>query len=376
MNDEPNRQTFIYAHIGDLHLTNSKEQNYKDLLSIIADIETGCATNIDMVFLPGDNADHGQTATYKILATALKMLSVPVYVIVGDHDMEQGGLENFNTMPVAQQLPFSININNAKCLFIDVCGNGKGGPDFRLGKKQISWLKKEMEEAPSQQQSVVIFMHTYPDDVKDKNEKNILNGLIAGNNVVLVDMGHTHYNEIANDGHTIFSATRSTGQIEEGPVGYSLISVDNNVVSWRFKLLDEPFPFVMITFPVDKHLATTKKQHTKSISEVRAVVMSSNKIKSVRCKIDEGKWMLMKLSKGKKIWSTRVALNDASESSTITVEATDESGRPGAHTIVYSAEKVSVKKLKSGSDEFRIGSWAENHIFGTQLGPNRNAKPH
>lgn len=370
-----NNQAFLYAHIGDLHLTKTKEQNYKDFLSIIADIETGCASNIDMVFLPGDNADHGEIDTYKILATALKMLSVPAYVIAGDHDMEQGSLENFNTMPAARQMPYSINIKNARCIFADVCGNGKGGPDFRLGKKQLSWLKKEMAEAQSQQQPVIMFMHTFPDDLKDKNEKNALNKLIADNNVVLVDMGHTHYNEIANDGNTIFSATRSTGQIEEGPVGYSLISINNNAISWRFKLLDEPFPFVMITFPADKHLATTETQQAKSINEVRAVVMSSNKIKKVRCKIDDSNWIPMKLSKDKKIWSAPVASNHAHKSSTITVEATDESGRPGMHTIIFSAEKIDMKKLKPGSDEYRIGAWAENHIFGTQLGPNRNAEP-
>ena len=67
--------------------------------------------------------------------------------------------------------------------------------------------------------------------------------------VALVDMGHTHYNELANDGRTIFAATRSTGQIEEGPVGYSVATIDGGVVSWRFKPLDDPFPFVMITAP-------------------------------------------------------------------------------------------------------------------------------
>lgn len=372
--NEKNNSPLLYAHIGDLHLTTTKEQNYKDVLSIIADIETGCADKIDMVYLPGDNADYGETSTYKILATALKMLSVPVYLNTGDHDMEQGSLENFNMLPVAKQMPFSIIIKNTRCLFVDVCGNGKGGPDFRLGKKQMSWLKKEMEEAQLQQQTIAVFMHTFPDDLKDKNEKNALNKLIADNNVVLVDMGHTHYNEIANDGNAIFSATRSTGQIEEGPVGYSLISIDNNAVSWRFKLLDEPFPFVVITFPVDKHLATTKTQELKNINEVRAVVMSPNKIKKVRCKIDDGKWIAMKLSKDEKIWSAPIALSD--KPVTITVEATDEYGRPGMHTISYSSEKISLKKLKAGSDEYRIGAWAENHIFGTQLGPNRNVKPH
>ncbi len=60
-------------------------------------------------------------------------------------------------------------------------------------------------------------------------------------------MGHTHYNELANDGATIFMATRSTGQIEEGPPGFSIAAVDGRGVSWRFKPLDAAWPFVLIT---------------------------------------------------------------------------------------------------------------------------------
>lgn len=52
--------------------------------------------------------------------------------------------------------------------------------------------------------------------------------------VRLIDMGHIHYNEIAKDGRTLYSATRSTGQIEEGPVGYSATNIDGDIVSWRF----------------------------------------------------------------------------------------------------------------------------------------------
>lgn len=44
--------------------------------------------------------------------------------------------------------------------------------------------------------------------------------------VRLIDMGHTHYNEIANDGRTLYTATRSTGHVEEGPVGFSVTNLD------------------------------------------------------------------------------------------------------------------------------------------------------
>ena len=49
-------------------------------------------------------------------------------------------------------------------------------------------------------------------------------------------MGHTHYNELSNDGHTLYTATRSTGTDRRGAtVGFSVTNLDNGiVVSWRF----------------------------------------------------------------------------------------------------------------------------------------------
>jgi Icc protein len=75
-------------------------------------------------------------------------------------------------------------------------------------------------------------LHCYPSDLKVGGDE--VSRLVRDYDVRLIDMGHTHYNEIANDGRTLYSATRSTGQIEEGPVGYSVTNIDGNVVSWRF----------------------------------------------------------------------------------------------------------------------------------------------
>ena len=103
-------------------------------------------------------------------------------------------------------------------------------------------------------------MHSYPADLKGDGETEAFNRLLAAHDVALVDMGHTHYNELANDGRTIFAATRSTGQIEEGPVGYSVVTLDGGVVSWRFKALDDAFPFVVVTAPADHRLLRDPSQ--------------------------------------------------------------------------------------------------------------------
>lgn len=54
-------------------------------------------------------------------------------------------------------------------------------------------------------------MHSYPADLRE--DRAALLQLIRDNDIKVVDMGHAHYNELANDGRTIYATTRSTGQI-------------------------------------------------------------------------------------------------------------------------------------------------------------------
>ena len=79
---------------------------------------------------------------------------------------------------------------------------------------------------------ITVFMHAYPSEHEEAAE---LATLFRERGVSLVEMGHTHYNELANDGRTVYAATRSTGQIEEGPVGFSVTTLDAGVISWKFK---------------------------------------------------------------------------------------------------------------------------------------------
>ncbi|MCK8495434.1 metallophosphoesterase [Spirosoma sp. RP8] len=365
----------LFAHLGDLHITQPKQQNYVDFLSIVAQLETECGWALDFVVLPGDNADNGLPIQYKWVATALKMLSVPVYCIPGDHDMEQKSLAAFYGQLQAELLPISSVIRGVRCLFLDMSGSGSGGPDFRLGNTQQQWLSREVATAHVNGERIIMFMHTYPADLVDPQETYLLNSLIAGHDVVLVDMGHTHYNELANDGHVVFSATRSTGQIEEGPVGYSLVSVDNETVSWRFKALHDAFPFVMITNPADYRLRRDETPAPSNTVEVRASILGANTIQSVACRFNEDDWTPMTLSSDQRSWLATISV-PSSQRMELTVEAIDISGRPGRHTIQVAPPHTNqVKRVKNGSDADSIGAWPENGIFGTQLGPNRNGKP-
>ncbi len=372
--EQTSDRVLAFAHIGDLHLTDAKRRNFLDFLSIVAQIEIECAKTIDFVVLPGDNADNGRRAQYALAATALKMLSTPVHVLPGDHDMEGGGLDAFYSVLGAAPLPKALTVRGTRCLFLDISGPGGGGPDFRIGNSQASWLERELNGAGQRGETSLVFMHSYPDDLKGDGETEAFIKLIDAHDVALVDMGHTHYNELSNDGRTIFAATRSTGQIEEGPVGYSVATLDGGVVSWRFKPLDDAFPFVIITSPADHRLMREPNQVVDGSSEVRALVLGVRAIEHVACQVEGGEWRPMTRAAAERVWTVRLPV-PAERLVTITVQAVDETGRPGQHTIrIATRAYVPPPRLRSGSDAASVGAWPENGIFGTQLGPNRNAK--
>ncbi len=79
--------------------------------------------------------------------------------------------------------------------------------------------------------------------------------------VAWVHFGDLHITDTSGENYQDFleliehANVCSTGQIDKGPPGFSIITLDHNIVSWKFKELDT-WPFVMITSPADKNLIT------------------------------------------------------------------------------------------------------------------------
>lgn len=402
------RRPFVFAHIGDLHLEEPHDPNAADLRTGLNEI-AGLHANglVDFAYLPGDLAEHGRAAQYDILERALDAHPrLPVRLIAGDHDRQHGTMGDFdgvfarvagsrrggghearrNRLPrpvnreKVDQYYYAETINGVHCLFLDMVSAGYGqegfGLDFRLGRDQRRWLASELEKAEGQ--PLAVFTHTYPDDLSDPEERAELAGLIRGYGVRLVEMGHTHYNELAPDGRTLYAAARSVGQNEDGSVGYAVAAIDGDVVSWRFKPLDRALPFVMITSPADRRLATAGRPDGKVA--VRALVLSNEPQNAWRChlRIDGGPPQPMQPD-GPRTVQTRIDWPDGARRLSVTV--TDGGRNPrrnGApHTDTDTIEPVGRSFVappvsdRPGSDAFRLPFWPEKGIRGDQLGPNR-----
>ncbi|TNC16195.1 metallophosphoesterase [Methylobacterium terricola] len=355
-----------FAHIGDLHITGAEAGNARDFASIIDQLNE--TDGLDFVFVPGDNADNGRPEQYALVKAGLDRLRLPVHVITGDHDMEGGSLDAFYAGLRPPRLPYAVDVRGVRCLFLDMCGPGSGGPDFRLGADQVAWLAAELERAGSR--DCALFMHSYPADLKGDGEAARVADLVHRGPVRLVEMGHTHYNELANDGRTVYAATRSTGQIEEGPVGYAVAALDGGVVSWRFKDLARPWPFVLITAPADRRLAHDAGHIVGQHVTVRALVLGP--AERVELRIDDGSWQPMARPDGARCHEAEVDWPDTAR--TIAVRATGAGGEDTDIVEPTSDANGLPTSRGIGSDADAIGAWERRGLLGTQLGPNRNGR--
>ncbi|WP_342110372.1 metallophosphoesterase family protein [Methylobacterium sp. SI9] len=397
---------FAFAHIGDLHLEQPGDRNAVDLRTILDEVE-GLHNHglLDFAYLPGDLAEDGRAAQYDILTAALAAHSaLPVRLIAGDHDRQHGSMTDFDALfaqvmgsrqggrhqPRGHYLPrpqtpvyiphyyYAETFAGVRCLFLDMISAGYGrkgfGLDFRLGPCQVDWFRSELAAADRDGLPCAVFTHTYPDDLTGPDERATLAGLIRGHNVRLVEMGHTHYNELAHDGRTLYASARSVGQNEDGSVGYAVAAIDGAVTSWRFKPLDRKLPFVMITSPADRRLATEPLAAGGTIT-VRALVLSNAPQADWSChaRVDGGPAHPMR-PVGPRIVEAQVPWPGGAHR--LSVTAADGTGGSDTETI----EPVSCgftpppAPERPGSDAFRTQAWPGKGIRGDQLGPNRNGR--
>lgn len=233
---------------------------------------------------------------------------------------------------------------------------------------------------PGRGERCIVFMHCYPADLVQGDDEFL--ELVARHRIRFVDTGHTHYNELINDGRTMYAATRSTGQIEEGPASFSVTTVDGDVVSWKFKALDTPWPLVQVTSPSDYRLIAEPAPPIHLIRGtclVRANVFNSKGVTSVSCRIDHGPKLVMEsAAEANRTWSCDVfALDDGRHN--IAVHALDTSGAAAAEDaitilVAQPGEYDPPARTTDGSDAESIGAWPEKGILGTQLGPNKNGR--
>lgn len=362
-----------WVHIGDLHMREAGQQNDLDLQAIVDEVNVAFAGSVSFALLPGDNADHGNTQAYAVVRQSLDRLLVPWCAIVGDHDVEEKSFGNFRAA-LAEQIYYAFTAGKVRFLAL----NAFDRPDprsFVVSPGQARWIEAQLKNAAEQKQSTVLLLHCYPSDLKEGGRE--LAQLTSEHGVKLVDMGHTHYNEISHDGRTIYTATRSTGQIEEGPVGFSVTNLDDGFVSWRFFELGQ-LPAVMITSPADERLIADRAELDSSGPQqlrVRAKVWGKAEIVSADATF-EGQTISMRPVPRSRVWeATLRTVGTAVGIYPLRVAVRDAEGMSAedAIQVLLGTDRQSRKRAERDQDN-ALEPWPEHGLLGTQLGPNKNGR--
>ncbi len=356
-----------WIHLGDLHMTRAGEQNHLDLAQIVDEVNRTFVDSVSFAYLPGDVADDGSRSAYTVVRGELDRLQVPWLAIVGDHDVHEKSFANF-LEAMSERTHSSFTVGAIR--FIAMNAFDVPHPaSFTVSADQLVWVEQQLRAATDAGQSKVLLLHCYPSDLKLGGGE--LAELIRSYDVKLIDMGHTHYNEIANDGRTLYTATRSTGQIEEGPVGYSVTNVDGDIVSWRFMELGK-LPVVVITSPSDVRLLTRSSKSTQDRLKIRAKFWSEVEGIEAIAHLD-GQTMPMKRISNSHVWEVETAA-PPDGSYRLKVVFKDLHGKVAEDEIHFAASQRNEQKFEMRDQDNALGAWPEHGLLGTQLGPNKNGK--
>jgi len=349
-----------WVHFGDLHITTGDQQNYADFKSIIANTNLYLKNGVNFAVLPGDNANDDAESEYQLIKAATDNLQVPLYAVPGDHDHKVDiGLYQKYMEPKLYQ---SFNAGGYHFVFLDVMAGISSG--------EQSWLQSDLAAASAEGRKSVLFMHSYGYAYQLQN-------LIQKYNVIMLDTGHTHTNQMANDGHTIYAATRSTGQISEGPVGFSITNIDNGVISWKFKPLGS-WPFVMITSPADKGLMINGSQVVHGVETVRAKIWDDKGVASATYHVDNGQSYALTRIGSTQMWNaTFNSTKLSSGTHTITVNVRGAGGNTSQDTInvlVNQSGSTTLASRSFGPLNNSLGVYTEKGLLGTASGGGPGGK--
>jgi hypothetical protein len=154
--------------------------------------------------------------------------------------------------------------------------------------------------------------------------------------------GHTHYGQVANDGRNVAIATRSIGDPEGGPPGYTLLYVRGDDLAVIYRSIEDRGPLALVTHPRDRLLCMGPQHVVQGPDRLVVRVWHSSRTEAVFYRIDEGLWANLepagdadwsgpidgdRLSKGKHFLDVFAIAADASEGRTTIEFFVDPTGR-------------------------------------------------
>jgi len=171
----------------------------------------------DVVLATGDLVERGEVAEYARLRALLDHLTMPLYVIPGNHDSRENLARAFadhGYLPQEGFLHYTVEEWPVRLIGLDT--HVPGQPGGRLCAERLAWLDARLGEAPAR--PTVVFMHHPPFvtglpamDAMGLEGSDELAGVIRGHpQVERVLCGHVHRPMTRRFGGTIAATSPAT----------------------------------------------------------------------------------------------------------------------------------------------------------------------
>jgi hypothetical protein len=185
---------------------------------------------------------------------------------------------------------------------------------------------------------VVVFQHNYPYQICEDFAGPGLDdwrAVVQARRIAAIFAGHTHYWQVANDGRNAYVATRSIGDPEGGPPGYTIGYVRGDDLAVTYRSVEDAGPVVLIAHPRERLLATGPANVVSGADHMRARVWSAEPIAAAECRIDDGPWSPL-FANGHGEWVRPLAGHLLTKGEhALRVRAVDERGRCGEQGIGF-----------------------------------------
>ena len=195
----------LIAQITDMHIRPSGKKAY-GVVDTEAMLRAAVASiaaqpkQPDAVIASGDLTDCGLVEEYELLRDCLAPLSMPVYLIPGNHDRRENLLKVFGGdgyLPKdGEYLHYTVEDLPMRLIGLDTVVPGKGHGE--MDGTRLAWLKARLDEQPDR--PTFVFMHhpPFPTGLQHMDSINCRNGdalaeLLRGySNIERVACGHHH----------------------------------------------------------------------------------------------------------------------------------------------------------------------------------------
>ncbi|HEV8060016.1 MAG TPA: metallophosphoesterase [Gemmataceae bacterium] len=333
--DEP----VIVVIPGDLHLTKAGIENHQTALWMVNEVNT--LIRPDFVQFIGDNAQHAAEDEFLLFRDLCDRLEVPFHALVGDHDVhEDPGATKF--------IQFVGDTYAASSLrgFCFIRLNTQEHRPLGLSEDQTYWFKREVDAALGRDERVVVFQHNYPFQIWEQFDGPGIDAwreVVQTRRITAIFTGHTHYGQAANDGRNVAITTRSIGDPEGGPPGYTLAYLQGEDMAIMYRTIEDAGPVVLITHPRETLLATGRQHIVSQREYVSVHTWSIESVASVRGRVDDGVWFdLLPLAPNCcNRWWHRLAGDELTKGEhALEVEAVDAQGRKGGQRLGFMADNT------------------------------------